>query len=549
MMLETYATALPGSDDDLHPRATGSRTRARWPRGRANLLFGMTGGRSNDPAPPTRPARILTHALLAALMAVMLFARQIVHLETPHYRVFFRPGPGYRLAILADVAVLTLVATAAAALLCRARPRGLFRAYQHLYLFMLSFGLLSLVPGVENRPALTAAAWVGCGALSAASLALGWTRPVRAARALGLILSPTAAIVLLRLTTWDEPPAIAPLPAVPQPTSAASNAPPVYLVVFDGWSYDRATLSDGQIDPAFVNLSRLARRSFEFRRAHSESTSTAVSIPHLLFETRSVLDFEGTGFRLTSEDGRVAPVTSDTPNLFRAAGQHGLTTAAVGWHIPYTRLFHGSLDACAQPRPWPGVSGFGGQMLRALLENLRYSYDPVVRVARRLMVVREHQDRTEDLRLAALRLLSEGPERGFSFIHASLPHEPLIYHPDAPPNHFSVGSTPTDYRDQSYIADRFLGEILDRIEARGVLDEALIVVTSDHGWREETDPSLRNPPEKLLHVPLLVKWPRQQTPEVVNTPFLTTHLGRLIRQALDGADQPRADELINELDR
>jgi hypothetical protein len=59
--------------------------------------------------------------------------------------------------------------------------------------------------------------------------------------------------------------------------------------------------------------------------------------------------------------------------------------------------------------------------------------------------------------------------------------------------------------------DRLLGELLDRLEATGLYDDALLVVVGDHGvtfrpgqmYRQPTDESVRD----LMHVPLFVKLP------------------------------------------
>lgn len=64
--------------------------------------------------------------------------------------------------------------------------------------------------------------------------------------------------------------------------------------------------------------------------------------------------------------------------------------------------------------------------------------------------------------------------------------------------------------------DGVLGRFLDLLRAAGTLDDALIVVTSDHAWR--FDPEQRKfdfavedglPESWLKHVPLLVKEPGQ----------------------------------------
>jgi hypothetical protein len=68
---------------------------------------------------------------------------------------------------------------------------------------------------------------------------------------------------------------------------------------------------------------------------------------------------------------------------------------------------------------------------------------------------------------------------------------------------------------QLALADRLLGELLDRLEAEGLYDAALVIVAADHGASFWPGQSRRNPsdmehPEDVLAVPLLVKTPGQR---------------------------------------
>jgi len=126
----------------------------------------------------------------------------------------------------------------------------------------------------------------------------------------------------------------------------------------------------------------------------------------------------------------------------------------------------------------------------------------------------------------------------FQYIHLWDPHYPYYLHPehDFMPDYRgnrASGEWPDVYNSQvatlrpedkafikalydSEIAftDRELGRFLDRLKEAGLFDDALIVVTSDHGeefgergWYGHQW-SLH---QELLHVPLVVKWPGQDT--------------------------------------
>jgi arylsulfatase A-like enzyme len=74
-----------------------------------------------------------------------------------------------------------------------------------------------------------------------------------------------------------------------------------------------------------------------------------------------------------------------------------------------------------------------------------------------------------------------------------------------------------DYERALLNLDRLVGRFMGALEERGLLDHALVVVTSDHGWRLDPVPARRE--AGRLHVPLLVKLPGQQLPLTVDEPI------------------------------
>jgi hypothetical protein len=128
-----------------------------------------------------------------------------------------------------------------------------------------------------------------------------------------------------------------------------------------------------------------------------------------------------------------------------------------------------------------------------------------------------------------------------NFLHLLLPHLPFRYlpsgrtYPGAPQRPFlgkyASGPTKVLTRDpavsliqqqrillQLVYTDNLLGTLLDRMKATGLLDEALLVVTADHGeglapdahWRKLDDKNASD----LAWVPLFVKSPRQKAGKV-----------------------------------
>jgi arylsulfatase len=96
--------------------------------------------------------------------------------------------------------------------------------------------------------------------------------------------------------------------------------------------------------------------------------------------------------------------------------------------------------------------------------------------------------------------------------------------------------------------DAEVDRLLSALEARGELDDTLVVVTADHGEGfgepSRIRPDMRIPAhlsglhEVLLHVPLLVKAPGQSEGEVVEELVSLTNFPSVVEDAVDGATDP-----------
>ena len=115
----------------------------------------------------------------------------------------------------------------------------------------------------------------------------------------------------------------------------------------------------------------------------------------------------------------------------------------------------------------------------------------------------------------------------FTYWHCSVPHAPFVFDREGnlhgrKANHFYPGipgvpghdprEVLDNYREQVGFADRILGRFLDRLQAEGIYQDAVVVVTSDHGlrsWHGELEPAAY--PELRSgwtpRVPLLIKAP------------------------------------------
>jgi len=110
------------------------------------------------------------------------------------------------------------------------------------------------------------------------------------------------------------------------------------------------------------------------------------------------------------------------------------------------------------------------------------------------------------------------------------------------------------YDDAVFLADRQVGQVLDRLEQRGLAEKTLVIVTSDHG---ETLGEYRDPHphfghshsliDALLNVPLIIAGPgipegrveRDQVAELVDlAPTLASYLGIPVQNAWEWDGEP-----------
>jgi membrane-anchored protein YejM (alkaline phosphatase superfamily) len=100
--------------------------------------------------------------------------------------------------------------------------------------------------------------------------------------------------------------------------------------------------------------------------------------------------------------------------------------------------------------------------------------------------------------------------------------------------------------------DRVVGRIIEQLKAAGKFDDALLIFTSDHGWRWDPDVPVKDwtADPILRKVPLLVKLPRQQQARVVNkTVYNHLQLRPIIEQVLSGnLEESKTLEIIENLE-
>lgn len=312
------------------------------------------------------------------------------------------------------------------------------------------------------------------------------------------------------------------------------DAPVVWLVL-DQWPLAFLVDEDGELNSKrYPNFARLAEVSTWYPRATTVVPHTSTAVPAAL--TGTVPPFTQ------------LPVASEHPvNLFTLLGpthdvradeyvtqlcpdslcdDNNRANSASLWRdtaVIATRLL---LPSDVADRLVPPISdrwnGFGEESIGELVAD-----EALTNEAIRANRFAEDDDRVRFAEF--VESIGSTSRPGLHYLHVFAPHEPLRFLPDGRSYNQNFAIRPDDegrwpdqpemmaQRLQQYVAqtmftDRLVGQLLDRLETTGLLDEVLLVVMSDHGMstlpgsanRSETDEATL---ADVLPVPLFIKAP------------------------------------------
>lgn len=322
-----------------------------------------------------------------------------------------------------------------------------------------------------------------------------------------LAFSPAAALVWHRAVPVDAEAAAA-------TASLAESGPPVVVVVLDALPTAALLDGTGHIDAElYPALAGLADEASWYRNHTTVAPSTLDAVPALL-----------TGRYPT---GTAGPTAVDHPhNLFTLLG--GSYDLSV--HEEVTFLCPDTL--CPRPEVFAvdDLLSTGRDLWRDKLTR---------REAGVASFIPRATDSRRHGRYAALIAgedHSPGDRPGLFFYHLMFPHEPFEFLPDGslyagshPPRGLFAGRwarTGMDVARQRFVlqlqaADRQLGDLFASLRAAGTYDDALIVVTADHGNSFEPDEPWRGVSEgnlaEIMWTPLIIKAPGQAGGRIADT--------------------------------
>lgn len=395
-------------------------------------------------------------------------------------------------------------------------------------------------------------------------LAAGYlcSRPLRAAVAATAVVAPLVALMFLFATPARSVafPGFG-APSVPPGLTLPADPPPIVMVVLD--ELPLATLVDsagGLQADVFPNFARLADDATLLRNVTTVHGQTSDSVPAMLTSRYPRTD--------------TLPLAADHPNnLFALLAD----TYRLRVEEPLTQLCAGRCGSSSasfltrQARLYPDLAVVAGHLflpaelvadLPPLDQGWRDFRSVAAEAGKEGAVTQRFRAARRDSPVPAFQDFVAGIEATraptLHYIHTLLPHSPWRYLPDGtayadtqPSAGLDRGRWTADpwpvaqgfqrHLLQTQLADRLLGQLLDRLEAQGIYDDALLVVVSDHGASFSPATSLRVISEATLpeiaRVPLLIKRPGQAEPEVIDRALETIDLLPTLFDAL-GAQVP-----------
>ena len=341
-------------------------------------------------------------------------------------------------------------------------------------------------------------------------------------------LSPAAVVVpALFLANPDIRGAVVGTDLAPIPAQV-EHAPPIVVVVFD--EFPTSSLMNGEREinrSRYPNIARLADDSTWFRNASTVSSQTAWAVPAIVTGSYPVEPF-------------AVPTRRYYPNNLFTMLSESYQMAVFGRFIQLCPANACTYDLEVHDTLWNLTADLAVVYLHVIApDSLAARLPPIVgdwrgfadrRRFREVEGERRRNDRSSEYDRFLQTITSERSGQLY-FLHTLTPHMPFQYVPSG-----------TRYRAPDYqgrreggellflksdpwlplalqqrqllqvgFADRFIGDLVDRLQAQGIYDESLIVVTADHGSSYLHGKRRRVVNEgneaDILLVPLIVKLP------------------------------------------
>lgn len=308
----------------------------------------------------------------------------------------------------------------------------------------------------------------------------------------------------------------------------------VVWIIFDEMDYEISLGHNSVIKSQLPNFSTLVSKSVTAAQAYSPGKDTLYSIPALL------LGSPLSGMRINGQSNLDLEFQSrpDLPfiqekSIFAKIPAGPGSASILGFYHPYCQIFT-SVGFCHSNylgnagRWFDGLTFFSEPIFSAarhingfaklVPEFLISNFDPMYRITQHIM---------SDLN----NILTDSGQT-LNFIHINLPHLPGVYaqkiHGISKANDDHHG-----YIQNLIFADKVLGQIIDTLEPMAKDQEILLIVSSDHWFRLES--------QAVKPIPFIAWKMGERQGNIISQPISTVHTAELALDFLRGKISSQID--------
>jgi hypothetical protein len=307
-----------------------------------------------------------------------------------------------------------------------------------------------------------------------------------------------------------------------------TNSPPiinrVVWIIFDELDY-RLAFIERPRDLKLKNFDHLANESVNLSFALPPAQMTSISIPSLIDGRTYIASYPSSksDLILRLEDSSLS-IWGSWENIFTHMQENNRRSAAVGWFMPYTRIFKDKLDYSQwEPNSPERYIGKSDALFPTMWNHLQ---------AFNMMSKREfHKQTVESCIQNALQVAAD-EKYSLCFIHLPIPHLPSIQQW----KYNEPQGDAVNYFRNLAAADQALGYLLDKLTASSVLCKTTVIVSSDHHWRKSRQYDGKTDPR----VPFIIRFPNQSNRIDIKKKFNTVKTRFLVQDIIK---EPRTMDL------
>ena len=310
-----------------------------------------------------------------------------------------------------------------------------------------------------------------------------------------------------------------PVKPAPAPSRNEASKPSLHILLFDEFSAEAIVDKNKMIDPKYAPfMAEFAKRATWYSNWNSNYALTVSSVPSIL----------GSFYRTPKFRTNLIPELKLRPTLFGALAPTRYiriysSIASTLWLDMYGGYAHAHISprsiASTSFKRKLGVLYRLWRLDKGLpLENLL----PDVSFGGNRMASKKENSAIVKALLTSKKQTRHGAE--FVFAHLFMPHSPYRYLPNGSMVDRTVqfdGKLDSNelkhalqcYREEIRYVDNVLRDYVKKLQDAGDYDNAILVVTSDHGtsWEEGNNGRLGiRVNDMLTHVPMIIKYPHQK---------------------------------------